>query len=119
MKEDSMRLNTKQFLVGVGLLLLTTAAWAGWDTVRTDSAQWSTSRTVNVGTTQIGPGTYTFEAPENEATLFVERDGLLISDVPCYWVKLPQKAEQFKVVTDKDQVRRIEFPDTPYALEVL
>jgi len=114
-----MRLNTKQFLVGVVFLSLTISAWAASETVRTDSAQWSTSKTVYIGTTQIGPGTYKFEAPENGATLFVEHDGKLISAVPCYWVKLPQKADQFKVVTDKDQVRRIEFADVAYALEVL
>jgi len=49
----------------------------------------------------------------------VERDGNLISPVPAYWVKLPQKAEQFKVITEKDQVVRIEFPDRSYAIEVL
>ena len=41
-----------------------------------------------------------------------------IAGAVSYWVKLPQKAEQFKVFTDKDQVLRIEFADRPYALEV-
>jgi hypothetical protein len=114
-----MILTTKQFLVGAALLLLTFTAWAASETPRIDSAQWSTSKTINIGTTQVQPGNYKFEAPENGASLFVERDGLLLSNVPAYWVKLPQKAEQLKVVTDKDRVVRIEFPDRPYALEIL
>lgn len=111
-------ISTKHFLAGVALLLFTIPGWAGLETPRIYSAQWSTSKTMNIGTTQVGPGTYKFEAPENGSTLFVERDGLAVSDVICYWVKLPQKAEQFKVFTDKDQVLRIEFADRPYALEV-
>jgi len=108
-----MHLNVKHFLVGVGLFLLTIPVWSAVQTPRMYSAQWTTSKTMNIGTTQVGPGTYKFEAPENGSSLFVERDGLEVSDVICYWVKLPQKSEEFKVFTDKDQVVRIEFPDSP------
>ena len=112
------KISTKHFLAGVVLLLLTIPGWAGLETPRIYSAQWSTSKTMNIGTTQVGPGTYKFEVPENGSTLFVERDGLAVSDVICYWVKLPQKAEQFKVFTDKNQVVRIEFPDSLDAIVV-
>ena len=53
------------FLAGVALLLLTIPGWGGLETTRIDSAQWSTSKTMNIGTTQVGAGTYKFEAPEN------------------------------------------------------
>jgi len=107
------------FSIAISLLVLASAVAAVSETARIDSAQWSTSKAVNIGTTQVGPGTYKFEAPENGSTLFVERDGLLVSDVPCYWVRLPQKAEQFKVVTDKDRVLQIEFAGALFALKVL
>jgi hypothetical protein len=107
------------FSIAISMLLLASAVAAVSETARIDSAQWSTSRAVNIGTTQVGPGTYKFEAAENGSTLFVERDGLLVSDVPCYWVKLPQKAEQLKVVADKDRVLQIEFPGALFALKVL
>ncbi len=118
-RSGHFRLNTQQFMVALAILLFATLDWAAGETDRIDSGQWSTSKAVYVGTTHIGPGTYKFEAPENGATVFVERDGNLISPVPAYWVKLPQKAEQFKVITEKDQVVRIEFPDRSYAIQVL
>jgi hypothetical protein len=114
-----MLLNRKRFLAASALLLITLAARAASDAPQIDSGQWSTSKTMSIGTTQVMAGTYKFEAPENGLSLFVERDGLEVSDIPCYWVKLPQKAEKFKVFTDKDQVVRIEFADRPYALIVL
>jgi len=105
-------------LVMLLVVLLSPIVLAQNKTPQMYSAQWSTSKTMYIGTTKVVPGTYKFEAPENGSSLFVERDGLMESDVSCYWVKLPQKAEEFKVFTDKDQVTRIEFPDSPAALVI-
>ena len=113
-----MRFETKHYLAVVAILILAMPLWAGKNSSHTYSAHFEASRVTMIGTMELQPGNYTFEAKEAQNQLDVIMDGKVIATVPCQWIQLPKKAIGSAVQSDENRVTEIDFEGRTEAVKI-
>ena len=89
-----MRTNWRVYLLAMVVLLMTLPIWAKPKADRTDTAQWSTTQAVMVGTMQVEAGTYTLRAEESGKTVKVLHNGKVVAQAPCHGAFTHGRASQ-------------------------
>jgi hypothetical protein len=126
-----MRRTMKQWFPTLAILLLTLPVWAGAKRTPGYVVEFDTAKVTTIGSTQIQPGSYKFEADPGQNTLEVLKlrrfggaDGEtndveeeIVAQIPCYWIQLLQKAPYAGVTTDHDKVIQVEFDGKTEALQ--
>ena len=69
-----MLLNKKKFVATIAFCLTAVLVWAG----HIDSIDWSVSKPLTIGTTQVQPGEYQLKAEEGKSELQVLAKGKVI-----------------------------------------
>lgn len=110
-----MRLYPKKCFAVVAILLFAAVVWAS---TRTDTMRYDVTQTTEIGNTQLNPGSYTLKANESQNQLRVLHDGKLVATVPCHWVKLNHKADTSEILSNKNQVTRVEFQGRQEAAKI-
>lgn len=110
-----MRVYIKKSLSLITVLVFAAVAWGS---TRTDSTAYDVTQPIEIGQSQLQPGHYTLKANESTDQLRVLHNGKLVATVPCHWVKLPQKANNSEILSNKDKVTRVEFQGRREAVSV-
>jgi len=110
-----MRLHWKQLFSVLAIFVFSMVVWAS---TRTDSTRYDVTQRTEIGQTQLKPGRYMLKAKVSKDQLRVLHDGRLIATVPCHWVKLAKKAHYSEIMSNKDQVTRVEFRGQREAVNV-
>jgi len=113
-----MRTNWRVYLLAMAVLLMTLPIWAKPKADRTDTAQWSTTQAVMVGTMQVEAGTYTLRAEESGKTVEVLHNGKVVAQAPCHWIELSKKADNTEVSTDNNKITQVQFEGRTEALQI-
>lgn len=99
-----MKLNWKNTLGGLALLAMALPVWA-----HTDSIQFVATQTTTIAGYQLAPGSYELKANDATKTVTVQENGSVVTQVPCKFVQLPQKAGQNEVLSNGSKVTGIQF----------
>jgi hypothetical protein len=101
-----MKLNWKNALGGAALLAMALPVWAHTDTVR-----FVTTQPTTIAGYQLAPGSYDLKANDstNQVTIQNDEDGTKVTEVPCKWVQLTQKADHDEVLSNNATVTELEF----------
>lgn len=110
-----MGLRLKQLFSVLAIFAFAMVVWAS---TRTYSTRYDVTQKTEIGQTQLKPGRYMLKAKESKDQLRVLRHGKLIATVPCHWVKLAKKAHYSEIMSNKDQVTRVEFRGRREAVKV-
>lgn len=110
-----MRFDVRKYLAFLVVSLFAVAVWAS---NRTDSTTYDVTQSTEIGHAQLKPGSYTLKANESQDQLQVLRHGKVVATVPCHWVKLPQKANNTEIFSNKTRVTRVEFQGRREAVSV-
>lgn len=110
-----MRFDVRKYLAIVVVFLFAAVTWAS---TRTDSTPYDVTQPIEIGHTQLKPGHYTLKANESQDQLDVLHQGKVVATVPCHWVKLPQKANNSEVFSNRAKVTRVEFQGRREAVSV-
>lgn len=113
-----MCVRPKHYLGVLAVLTMAMPVWAGKKSSHTDSAPFDTLQAVTIGTTQLQPGHYTFEAKESGNQLEIRKDDNVIATVPCHWIQLSKKAQDSEVLSDRNRVIQVEFEGRTEAVKV-
>lgn len=99
-----MKLNLKNTLGGLALLAMALPVWA-----HTDSINFVATHPTTIAGYRLAPGSYQFKADDANNTVTVQQQGSVVTQVPCKWVQLPQKAGQSAVLSDGSKVTGLQF----------
>jgi hypothetical protein len=99
-----MKLNWKNALGGAALLAVALPVWAHTDTLR-----FVTSQPATIAGYQLAPGSYDLKADDSTNEVTIEKDGTKVTEVPCKWVQLSQKADHNEVLSNNSMVTELEF----------
>jgi hypothetical protein len=107
-------LNKKKFVATIAFCLAAIPVWAG----HVDSIDWSVSKPLTIGTTQVQPGEYQLKAEEGKSEIQVLTKGKVIATVPCHWTQLPTKAENAQIATDGTKVTQVQFAGRTSVIQI-
>jgi hypothetical protein len=113
-----MKSHIRHYLGVLSVLILAMPVWAAKNSSRKDSTDYDVTQVTMVGNTRLQPGHYTIEAREFENQFGILRDGKVIATVPCHWVKLPKKAEESEISSNRNRVNEVEFEGRAEAVKV-
>lgn len=113
-----MKLQARHFLGVLIVAALAAPLWARGGSFRTDSTTYDTLHAVMIGSASLQPGHYRLKAKEGQSPLTILQNGKVIATVPCHWVKLPSKAHNSEILSNKNQVTRVEFQGREEAVKV-
>lgn len=99
-----MKLNWKNTLGGLAVLAMALPVWA-----HTDSIQYVVTQPTTIAGYQLAPGSYDLKANDATNTVTVQENGAVVTQVPCKFVQLPQKAGQTAVLSDGAKVTGLHF----------
>ena len=100
-----MKLNWKNTLGCVALLAMALPVWA-----RSESAEFVADQPTTIAGFTLQPGDYQLKADDstNQVTV-VDSNGKVVTQVPCTWFQLSQKADATQVITDQSKVTELDF----------
>jgi hypothetical protein len=84
----------------------------------TNSANFSSTEPITVGTNQLKPGDYTFQVTEGQNEVEILQKGKLVAKAPCHWVKLSAKPAASEVDTDSGKVTEVSFRGNEQAVQI-
>jgi len=84
----------------------------------TNSATFTATQPITVGTNQLKPGAYTFQVTEGQNEVEVLQKGKLVAKAPCHWVKLSAKPMASEVDTDSGKVTEVSFRGNDQAVQI-
>jgi hypothetical protein len=113
-----MSLKPKFLGAVAAIVVLTAPLWAASTSSHKDSTSFDVDQATTVGSTQLQPGRYTFEAREDQSQLNVLENGKVIATVPCRWVQLQKKANDSEILSNNNQVNEIKFGGRTEAVQV-
>jgi|SRR5580698_2468853 hypothetical protein len=99
-----MKLNWKSTLGGLALAAMALPVWA-----HTESLDYLATQPTTIGNYQLAPGEYQLKADDVKNEVTVEQGGFVITQVPCKWVQLQQKANSTEVQTSDTGVTQLTF----------
>ena len=109
-----MRIRVSTLFIALSALLITIPAWAA----HLDATQFTPATQTTIGTATLSPGSYELRAQEGSNRLQIVQEGKVISEVPCQWEQLPQKARENEVLTSNNAVQEIHFSGRTAAVKV-
>lgn len=83
-----------------------------------NSANYTSTSPITVGTTQLKAGTYTFQATDGGTEVEILQKGKVVGKAACHWVKLPAKAAESEVDTDSGKVTEVNFRGNEQAVQI-
>jgi hypothetical protein len=83
-----------------------------------NSANYTASGPITVGTTQLKAGTYTFQVADGGNEVEILQKGKVVGKAACHWVKLPSKAASAEVDTDSGKVTEVSFRGNDQAVTI-
>jgi len=83
-----------------------------------NSATFTATQPITVGTNQLKPGAYTFQVMEGQNEVEVLQKGKLVAKAPCHWVKLSAKPTASEVDTDSGKVTEVSFRGNDQAVQI-
>jgi hypothetical protein len=83
-----------------------------------NSANFTTTQPITVGTNQLKPGAYTFQVTEGQTEVEILQKGKVVAKVPCHWVKLSAKPMASEVDTDSGKVTEVSFRGNEQAVQI-
>jgi hypothetical protein len=103
--DTKMKLSFKNALGGLALMAMALPVWA-----RTDSIHYVTTQPTTIGGFQLPEGSYNLKADDSTNQVTVQKaDGTVVTQVPCKWIQLPQKADSSEVLSNQSQITELEF----------
>ena len=84
----------------------------------TNSANYTASDPITVGTTQLKAGTYTFQVADGGNEVEILQKGKVVGKAACHWVKLPTKPAASEVDTDSGKVTEVSFRGNEQAVQI-
>ena len=84
----------------------------------TNSANFTATGPVTVGTTQLKAGSYTFQVADGGNEVEILQKGKVVGKAACHWVKLPAKAAVAEVDTDSGKVTEVSFRGNDQAVTI-
>lgn len=99
-----MKLNCKTMLSSLALLAMALPLWA-----HTDSIQYVVTQSTTIAGYRLAPGSYQLKANDATNTVTVQLNGSIVTQVPCKFVQLPQKAGQTEVLSNGSKVTGLHF----------
>jgi hypothetical protein len=109
--ETEMRI---RFIPALAILFFALPAFAG----STNSANFTATQPITVGTNQLKPGAYTFQVADGQNEVEILQKGKLVAKVPCHWVKLSAKPVASEVDTDSGKVTEVSFRGNEQAVQI-
>jgi hypothetical protein len=103
-----------RFTSVLAIALFALPAFAG----STNSANFTSTEPITVGTNQLKPGAYTFQVTEGQNEVEVLQKGKLVAKAPCHWVKLSAKPVASEVDTDSGKVTEVSFRGNEQAVQI-
>lgn len=83
-----------------------------------NSANYTSTNPITVGTTQLKPGTYTFQAIDGGNEVEILQKGKVVGKAACHWIKLPAKAAESEVDTESGKVTEVSFRGNEQAVQI-
>jgi hypothetical protein len=83
-----------------------------------DATQYLVTTSTQIGSATLTPGEYVLRAREGGNQLEIVRDGKVISEVPCQWEQLPEKARENAVLSSSNAVKEIHFSGRTAAVKI-
>jgi hypothetical protein len=109
-----MRNRAIRIFPALAVAFLALPAFAG----STNSANFTASSPITVGTTQLKAGTYTFQVADGGNEVEILQKGKVVGKAACHWVKLPAKAAAAEVDTDSGKVTEVSFRGNEQAVQI-
>ena len=109
-----MRIRVSSLFIALSALLITIPAWAA----HVDATEFTPATQTTIGTASLSPGSYELRAQEGSNQLQIVQNGKVISEVPCQWEQLPQKAHDSEVLTSNNVVQEIHFSGRTAAVKI-
>jgi hypothetical protein len=109
-----MRIRILQTIPALGVFLVALPAFAG----AANSANYTATQPITVGTNQLKPGAYTFQVAEGQNEVEILQKGKLVGKAPCHWVKLSAKPMASEVDTDSGKVTEVSFRGNEQAVQI-
>jgi len=103
-----------RFVPALAFVLFALPAIAGG----TNSANFTATQPITVGTNQLKPGAYTFQVAEGQNEVEILQKGKLVAKAPCHWVKLSAKPTASEVDTDSGKVTAVSFRGNEQAVQI-
>jgi hypothetical protein len=103
-----------RFIPALAIVLFALPAFAG----SSNSANFTATEPITVGTNQLKPGAYTFQVTEGQNEVEILQKGKVIAKTPCHWVKLAAKPAESEVDTDSGKVTEISFRGNEQAVQI-
>jgi hypothetical protein len=103
-----------QLIPALATVFLALPALAGG----TNSATFTATQPITVGTNQLKPGAYTFQAADGQNEVEILQKGKLVAKAPCHWVKLSAKPMASEVDTDSGKVTEVSFRGNEQAVQI-
>jgi hypothetical protein len=103
-----------RFIPALAIVFFAWPALAGG----TNSANFTTTQPITVGTNQLKPGAYTFQVTEGQTEVEILQKGKVVAKVPCHWVKLSAKPMASEVDTDSGKVTEVSFRGNEQAVQI-
>ena len=98
----------------LAILFFALPAFAG----STNSANFTATQPITVGTNQLKPGAYTFQVVDGQNEVEILQKGKLVAKAPCHWVKLSAKPMASEVDTDSGKVTEVSFRGNEQAVQI-
>jgi hypothetical protein len=99
-----MKVNWRNVLGSAALMAMALPVWA-----HTDSVSYVTAQPTTIGGYQLAPGSYELKADNSTNQVTIEKNGAKVTEVPCKWVQLTQKADHDEVLSNNATVTELEF----------
>ncbi len=109
-----MRTPVVKSLPALAVLLLASPVFAAG----TNSATYTTTQPVTIGTTQLKPGVYTLQAADGSSELEILQRGKMVGKAACHWVKLSAKAQDSEVESESGKVTEVSFRGSEQAAQI-
>jgi hypothetical protein len=103
-----------QFIPALAVLFLALPVFAG----STNSANFTATQPITVGTNQLKPGAYTFQVADGQNEVEILQKGKVVAKAPCHWVKLSAKPAASEVDTDSGKVTEVSFRGNEQAVQI-
>lgn len=103
-----------RFIPALAIVFFAWPAFAG----STNSANFTSTEPIMVGTSQLKPGAYTFQVTEGQNEVQVLQKGKVVAKAPCHWVKLSVKPMASEVDTDSGKVTEVSFRGNEQAVQI-
>lgn len=68
---------------------------------------------------ELQPGAYELRVKNDATQLTVEKDGVVVAEVPCHWIQLPNRSEFTEVTANANhQITEIDFSGKTEAIQI-